>query len=79
LKVMSEIKPYKDQEPESQSVSEVVMMYEASTSTVDDFIASLPKDMMQKLIDFAVEECNAGRCISHEQVKVTMKERMGWK
>lgn len=76
---MSEIKPYKDQESESQSVIEAAMMYESSTRTVDDFIASLPRDMMQKLIDFAVEECNAGRCIPHEQVKATMKERMGWK
>lgn len=75
---MSEIKPYKDQESESQSLSEVAMMYESSTSTVGDFITSLPRDIMQKLIDFAVEEFNAGRCIPHEQVKTTMRERMGW-
>ncbi len=76
---MSDIKPHENQQSEPQSVNEAAMMYESSCCSVDDFIASLPKDMMQKLIDFAVEECNAGRCIPHEQVKATMKERMGWK
>ena len=39
---MSEIKPYKDQKPEFQSVNESAMMYESSCRSVDDFIASIP-------------------------------------
>lgn len=74
---MSEIKPYQNQESKSQSFHEAVAMYEAPARSVDDFIASIPVDMMQRLAEFAVEECKAGKCIPHEQVKATIKERMG--
>ena len=76
---MSDIKPYENQESELQSVNEAAMMYESSCHTVDDFIASIPVDLMQRLAEHAVKECEAGRCIPHEQVKVMLKERMGWK
>lgn len=76
---MSDIKPYENQESEPQSVNEAAMMYESPCRSVDDFIASIPADMMQKLAEYAVAECEAGRCIPHEQVKAMLKERMGWK
>ena len=76
---MREIKPYKDQNPESQSVNEPAMMYESSCRSVDDFIASIPVDLMRILAEYAVTECKAGRCIPHEQVEELINERMGWK
>lgn len=76
---MSDIKPYENQESEPQSVNEAAMMYESPCRGVDDFIASIPADMMQKLAEHAVAECKAGRCIPHEEVKAMLKERMGWK
>lgn len=76
---MSEIKPYNNQEPESQSVNESAMMYESSCCSVDDFIASIPVDLMQKLAEHAIAECKAGRCIPHEQVEDLINKRMGWK
>lgn len=76
---MSEIKPYEDQDSEPQSVNEAGMIYETSCRSVDDFIASVPVDLMQKLVEYAIEECKAGRCIPHEQVQGLIKKRMGWK
>ena len=76
---MSEINPYEEQDPKAQTVNEAAVMYESSCRSVDDFIASIPADMMQKLAEHAVAECEAGRCIPHEQVKAMLKERMGWK
>lgn len=52
---MNEAKLYKNQEPEPQSANEAAMAYESSCRNVDDFIASLPKEMMRNLVDFAIE------------------------
>ncbi len=76
---MNKSKPYEEQKSEVQNVSEAAVMYEAPARSVDDFIASVPADMMQKLAEHAIAECAAGRCIPHEQVKAMLKERMGWK
>lgn len=56
---MDKSKPYKQQEPESQVVNEAAMMYEASPRSIDDFIASIPVDLMRRLAEFAVSECEA--------------------
>ncbi|WP_229097143.1 hypothetical protein [Bacteroides clarus] len=53
---MDKSKPYKQQEPESQVVNEAAMMYEASPRSIDDFIASIPVDLMQRLAEFAVSD-----------------------
>lgn len=76
---MSKSLPYEEQKPEAQKVSEAAMMYESSTRSVDDFVASIPVDLMQKLAEFSIEEYKAGRCIPHEQVDELINKRMGWK
>ena len=53
---MNEAKLYKNQEPEPQSANEAAMAYESSCRNVDDFIASLPKEKMRNLVDFAIED-----------------------
>ena len=64
---MSKSKPYEEQKTENQMASEASMMYETARS-VDDFVASIPVDFMQKLAEHAIAECKAGRGIPHEQV-----------
>ena len=75
---MNEAKLYKNQEPEPQSANEAAMAYESSCRNVDDFIASLPKEMMRNLVDFAIEEQRAGHCIPNSQVDEMINLRMGW-
>ena len=53
---MDKSKPYKQQEPESQVVNEAAMLYEAPPRSIDDFIASIPVDLMQRLAEFAVSD-----------------------
>ena len=55
------------------------MAYESSCRNVDDFIASLPKEMMRNLVDFAIEEQRAGHFIPNSQVDEMINLRMGWK
>lgn len=75
---MSKSKPYKKQNAEKQIVCEPAMdCY--STSAMDNFINSIPKDVLAQAIDFAVKECGEGRCVPHTQVDAIVKERMGWK
>lgn len=76
---MSKSKPYKQQESEKQTVSETMMMYEAPTRSVDDFIASLPKDMMRDLIDISIRDCKEGKGIPHDRIASYINEQMGWK
>lgn len=76
---MSEIKLYQEQEPALQAVNEVAAMYESPSRSMDDFIKSLPRDAMRKLIDFAIEEQYAGRCIPNSQVDDFLNQRLGWK
>ena len=76
---MNEAKLYKNQEPEPQAANEAAMAYESSCRNVDDFIASLPKEMMRNLVDFAIEEQRAGHCIPNSQVDEMINLRMGWK
>ena len=76
---MNEAKLYKNQEPEPQSANEAAMAFESSCRIVDDFIASLPKEMMRNLVDFAIEEQRAGHCIPNSQVDEMINLRMGWK
>lgn len=76
---MSKSKPYEEQKPGNRMVSEATMMYEASTHSVDDFVASIPVDLMQQLAEHAIAECKSGRCIPHEQVEDLIDRRMGWK
>ncbi len=75
---MSKTKTYKHQEPEHQTVNEAAMMYETPCHSADDFVASLPQDVMHKLIDFALEEHRAGHCIPHSQVEEIINRRMKW-
>ena len=75
---MSKSKPYEEQHTENQMASEASMMYETARS-VDDFVASIPVDFMQKLTEHAIAECKAGRGIPHEQVEDLIDRRMGWK
>lgn len=74
---MSEIKPYKEQSSEAKTVDEAAMMYESSCRSVDDFIASIPMDLMPKLAKHAIAECKAGRYIPHEQVEDLFNKRIG--
>lgn len=76
---MSKNKPYEQQMPEHQALNEAAMICEASSRNVEDFCVPVPMELMQKLAEYAIEECEAGRCIPHEQVKAALKERMGWR
>lgn len=76
---MSESKPYKEQESETQCVSEAAVMYGISDRSVDDFVASIPKDLMRRMIDVAIRDCKEGKGIPHAQMDEYLKERMGWK
>lgn len=75
---MSESKLYKEQGSEPQYVSEAAMMYGAETCSIEDFVASIPVHLMQRLAEFALEECEAGRCTPHEEMKKRIKQEMGW-
>ena len=52
---MSKSKPYEEQKTENQMASEASMMYETARS-VDDFVASIPVDLMQQLIDISIRD-----------------------
>lgn len=75
---MSKSKPYEEQKTKNQVAGEAAMMYETARS-VDDFVASIPVDLMQKLAEHAIAECKSGRCIPHEQIEDLIDRRMGWK
>lgn len=76
--IMSKSKSYKKQNTEKQVVCEPVMdCY--SVSAMDNFMNSVPKDVLIQAIDFAIIECGTGHCIPHAQVDAIVKERMGWK
>ncbi len=70
-------KEYQLHEEEILSVHEPAVAYN-TTFTADDYIACIPVDKMRRLAEFAITECEAGRCISHEYIKETLKQRMGW-
>jgi hypothetical protein len=53
------------------------MMYETARS-MDDFVASIPVDLMQQLIDISIRDCKAGKGIRHEQIASYINEQMGW-
>lgn len=76
---MSKSKLYEEQKLENQTVSEAAMMYEESTRSVDDFVASIPVDLMQQLIDTAVRDCKAGKGILHDRINFYINDQMGWK
>ncbi|WP_018666691.1 hypothetical protein [Bacteroides gallinarum] len=76
---MDKSKLYETQESENQMVNEAAMMYEVPTRSVDDFIASIPVDSMQRLIDVAIRDCKAGKGIPHNQIASYINEKMGWK
>ena len=71
---MSKSKPYEEQKTENQKAS---MMYETARS-MDDFVASIPVDLMQQLIDISIRDCKAGKGIRHEQIASYINEQMGW-
>ena len=48
-------------------------------SEMDDFCSQLSPELMQGLAEIAVKEHRAGHCISHDQVKESIMESMGWK
>ena len=60
---MSKSKPYEEQKTENQMASEAAMMYETARS-MDDFVASIPVDLMQQLIDISIRDCKAGKGIT---------------
>ena len=74
---MSKSKPYEEQKTENQMASEAAMMYETARS-MDDFVASIPVDLMQQLIDISIRDCKAGKGIRHEQIASYTNEQMGW-
>lgn len=76
---MSKNKPYEQQMPEHQALNEAAMICEASSRNVEDFIASLPKDMMQDLIDVSIRDCKAGKGIPHDFIASYINEQMGWR
>lgn len=75
---MSKSKPYRKQKAVKQVACEPVMEY-CSFSVMDNFVNSIPRDVLTQAIDFAVKEHTNGRCISHNQIDEIVKERMGWK
>ena len=66
-----------EQKTENQMASEAAMMYETARS-MDDFVASIPVDLMQQLIDISIRDCKAGKGIRHEQIASYINEQMGW-
>ena len=76
---MSEIKPYKEQEPSHQKIEEPMMATYQSAGLMDNFINSIPRDALADAIHFALEENRAGRCIPNTQIESLINERMGWK
>ena len=74
---MSKSEPYEEQKTENQMASEAAMMYETARS-MDDFVASIPVDLMQQLIDISIRDCKAGKGIRHEQIASYINEQMGW-
>ncbi len=60
-------------------VKEPAMAYGVNACSIDNFIASLPKDAMHQLIDFAITEHQNGRCIPNSQIDDLLDSRLGWK
>ncbi len=54
-------------------------MYGLSARSVDDFVASIPVDLMQQLIDVSIRDCKAEKGIRHERIASYINEQMGWK
>ncbi len=62
---------------ESMRVSEPAVAYEVEPAK-DEFVASLPRDLMAQLIRQGIEECKAGKGIPHDQIGERIKARLGW-
>ena len=71
---MSKSKPYEEQKTENQMASEASMMYETARS-MDDFVASIPVDLMQQLIDISIRDCKAGKGIRHRDLSGELADR----
>lgn len=75
---MSKSKPYKKQKAVERVACGPIMEY-CSTSVMDNFVNSIPRDVLTQAIDFAIKEHKAGHCMPHTQIDEMAKERMGWK
>lgn len=73
---MQKVKTYSPKE-ESQRVAEPAVAYEVEPA-VDEFVASLPRDLMAQLIRQGIEECRAGKGIPDEEVHKEIKAYFGW-
>lgn len=74
---MSRNNKYTKPTEETQRLSEPVAAY-ITDSTVDEFVTSLPTDLMRQIIDRGVAECVAGYGTPHSQIEERLKSRMGW-
>ncbi len=59
-------------------VCEPAVAYSYEYPTVEEFVDSLPTESIQQLVDFAIDEYEAGHCIPHSQVKAEINQLMGW-
>ncbi len=58
--------------------AEPAVAYEDESPTLEEFLASIPEDLMRQVIRQANEECCAGKCTPHEQMEEWINTRMGW-
>ncbi len=77
---MSESKTYNTGEMPSSKVNDAAVAYATTNSVgVESFVSSLPHDMMNKFVDYAVTMHRSGRCIPNSQIDELLDRRLGWK
>jgi len=76
---MDKIKIYKEQESRKQNVADSMVAYEVVERNVEDYLKAIPQDVMQSLVDRALEDYELGCCTPQSQMDSWIKKRMGWK
>lgn len=73
------MKPYKEQKSKGQDVGEPMIAYDCVGRNAEGYLEAVPRDVMQALVDSAIEDYEMGHCISQSQMDSWIKKRMGWK
>ncbi len=66
-------------EGQSQKVNEPMAVYNSTVRSAEEYLEMIPEETMRILIDSAIDDYKMGRCTSHSQMDIWVKDRMGWK
>jgi len=63
----------------TEYAKKLIAKYKAEVLSEENLKQAFPEDLMDKVAEYAIKECEAGNCIPNSQVKDNILSRLGWK